>query len=245
MSFLDLLFPKRCVACKKLGSYLCENCFAYLSFDAKSVCLVCRRGSADGLTHPGCCSKYKIDGAFSAIPYNKTAKKLIYTFKYKPYVSDLKNFLTDLFYEALIQNENFQREFRPKDDQPLAENNWVFVPIPLHSSKLRVRGYNQAKILADELGKRFNFEVLDLLKRIKNTGSQYGLKLKERRKNIKGAFSFKKEKKYQMYQKYQMKETGIFLVDDILTSGTTLSEAARILKRGGAKRVIGLTLARD
>lgn len=243
MAFLDFLFPKRCVQCKKLGDYLCPTCFAFLSFDTKSLCLVCQRGSADGLTHPGCAGKYKIDGAFSAIPYNKTAKKLIYTFKYKPYVSDLKSFLTDLFYEALIQNENFSRV---AGSRSAGQNkNWVFVPIPLHSSKLRARGYNQAKILADELGKMFNFEVLDLLKRIKNTGSQYGLKLKERRENIKGAFSFKKEKKYQMYRKYQIKDLGIFLVDDILTSGTTLSEAARILKRGGAKKVIGLTLARD
>ena len=238
MSFLDLLFPKRCVACKKLGSYLCENCFAYLSFDTKSVCLVCRRGSADGLTHPGCRGKYKIDGAFSAIPYNKTAQKLIYNFKYKPYVSDLKNFLTDLFYEALIQNENFSRVAGSRFAGQ--NNNWVFVPIPLHSSKLRARGYNQAKILADELGKRFNFKVLDLLKRIKNTGSQYGLKLKERRKNIKGAFEIDQKLKIK-----DQKSTNVFLVDDILTSGSTLLEAANVLKRGGAKRVIGLTLARD
>lgn len=240
MKLLDFLFPKRCVACKKLGSYLCENCFAYLSFDAKSVCLVCQGGSADGLTHPGCRGKYKIDGAFSAIPYNKTAKKLIYTFKYKPYVSDLKNFLTDLFYEALIQNENFQREL---NDPKISR--WMLVPIPLFSSKFKKRGYNQAETLAEGLSQKLGLSKANLLKRIKNTGSQYGLKLKERQKNIKGAFSFKKEKKYQMYQKYQMKETGIFLVDDILTSGSTLLEAANVLKRARAKRVIGLTLARD
>ena len=153
-------------------------------------------------------------------------------------MSDLKNFLTDLFYEALIQNENFSRVAGSRFAGQ--NNNWVFVPIPLHSSKLRARGYNQAKILADELGKRFNFEVLDLLKRIKNTGSQYGLKLKERRKNIKGAFEIDQKLKIK-----DQKSTNVFLVDDILTSGSTLLEAANVLKRGGAKRVIGLTLARD
>ncbi len=232
MGFLDFLFPKRCVACKKLGSYLCENCFAYLSFDTKSLCLVCQRGSADGLTHPGCAGKYKIDGAFSAIPYNKTAKKLIYTFKYKPYLSSLNNFLGDLLCEALSQNESFNRVLG-------TSKKWIFVPIPLHSSKLRIRGYNQSEILANELSKKFGFKVHNALERVRDTNPQFGLKLKDRKKNVKGAFSFKKEKKYQMNQ------TGVFLVDDIVTTGSTLLEAANVLKRNGVGKVYGITLARD
>lgn len=230
MSLLDFLFPKRCVQCGKIGSYICPNCFSYLSFDTKTLCLVCQRTTVDGLTHPGCLRKYAIDGSFSAIPYNKTAQKLIYSFKYKPYLSDLKNFLGDLLFEKLSQDESFQM---------LLRNKWVFVPIPLSSSKLRKRGYNQSEILANELSKKLGFEVQNSLKRIKETKPQFGLKLKDRRKNVKGAFAIKKKKKY------QMKGAHIFLVDDLLTSGATLMEGAKVLKRRGAKRVIGITLARD
>src|SRR3989344_150419 len=104
---LDFLFPKYCVNCKKLGSYLCSDCFSYLSFDTQGMCLVCGHPSIDGLTHPRCRSSYAIDGAFSSIPYKGVAKKLLYVFKYKPYVTAIQNLLGDLFYEGIIQNESF------------------------------------------------------------------------------------------------------------------------------------------
>jgi len=228
MGVLDFIFPKRCVQCKKVGSFLCENCFAYLSYDVKSLCLVCQRPIPDGLTHKVCLGKYKIDGSFSAIPYNKTAKKLIYNFKYKPYLSSLNQFLGDLLYEALLQNESFQRLLK-------SSKNWVFVPIPLHSSRLRIRGYNQSEILCDELSRRFNLKTYDLLKRVKETKTQVGLKLKDRKKNIKGAFEVSSK----------LSGMSAFLVDDIVTTGSTLLEAANVLKRGGIGKVIGITLARD
>src|SRR3989304_1245485 len=105
MNLLDILFPKRCVNCKKAGDYVCQNCFIYISFDTKSLCLIC-----NSLTHPVCKRKYSIDGCFSAISYNKIAKKLISNFKYKPYLTDLKIFLSELFVESIIQNENFMAQ---------------------------------------------------------------------------------------------------------------------------------------
>lgn len=235
MSFLDLIFPKRCVGCKKMGSYICENCFAFLSFDVKNICLVCQRGSIDGLTHPGCRGKYTIDGCFAAVPYKKTAKKLIYNFKYNPYLADLRKILSDLLYESLIQNENFMRILQ-------GSKNWIFVPIPLYSSKLRFRGYNQSEILANELSKRFDFTTLNLLKRTKKTKTQVGLKLEERKKNIKGAFEINSSL---ITNHLSFKNTGVFLIDDIVTTGSTLLEAANILKRNGAGKVYSITLARD
>src|SRR3989344_4380899 len=107
MNLLDILFPKRCVNCKKAGDYVCQNCFTYLSFDTKSLCLICNKPSFNSLTHPICKKKYSIDGCFSAISYNKIAKKLIFNFKYEPYLTDLKKFLAELFVESIIQNENF------------------------------------------------------------------------------------------------------------------------------------------
>ncbi|PIR79815.1 MAG: hypothetical protein COU25_03550 [Candidatus Levybacteria bacterium CG10_big_fil_rev_8_21_14_0_10_35_13] len=230
MSLLDLVFPKRCVNCKKAGDYVCQNCFIYISFDVKPLCLICDRPSFNNLTHPVCRKKYSIDGCFSAIAYNKIAQKLIYNFKYKPYLTDLKTFLSELFVESIIQNENFVKV--------LEKENFMFTPIPLYQSKLRKRGYNQSEILCKELSESFKLPYQNLLKRVKDTKNQFKLKREDREENVKNAFQLDTKR-------YTLNAKNIFLVDDIVTTGSTLKEAAKILKRNGANKVFGLTLARD
>ncbi len=232
MSILDFIFPKYCINCKKLGNYLCPNCLTFISFDTEEICVVCNRPAINGLTHPGCLGKYTINGVFSAICYKGAAKRLIYNFKYQPFLADLKNVLADLFYENLIQKEEFYS---------VCKNNksLILIPIPLHPSKLRSRGYNQAEILASALSKKFGFPTINLLKRVKKTPSLAGLTQKIRKANIKGAFEVEKDKKD------TIKNATIFLVDDIFTTGATLNEAAKMLKKSGAEKVYGLALARD
>lgn len=232
MGILDFIFPKYCVNCRKLGSYLCANCLTYISFDTEEICVVCNRPAINGLTHPGCFGKYTINGVFSAISYKGAAKKLIYNFKYNPFLADLKNVLVDLFYENLIQQEAFYSIC--KNSKSL-----ILTPIPLHSSKLRSRGYNQAEILAIALAQKLGFPTFNFLKRVKKTSSLAGLTQKIRKENIKGAFEAEKDKKE------MLKNATIFLVDDIFTTGATLNEAAKMLKKSGAKAVYGLALARD
>jgi len=231
-NFLDFIFPKRCVNCKKYGSYLCENCFIYLSFDTEGVCAVCNRPTIDNLTHPRCSTRYTIDGIFSSISYKGIAKKLVYNFKYKPFISDLSTLLTDLFYEGLIQKEEFYNIQKKLRDKP------VLVPVPLHPSRLRERGYNQSEILAKGLAERMNLKVLNCLRRTKLTKPQANLSKKERKKNIMGAFEVFMEKE-------KLKNLNVFLIDDIFTTGLTLNEAAKTLKKAGVRKVWGLTLARD
>ena len=234
MGFFDLIFPKRCVICKKHGSYLCENCFIKLSFDAKSLCLVCNKPSFNNLTHPVCINKYSIDGCFSALSYNKTAQKLIHSFKYKPYLTDLKDVLGDLFYESIVQNENFIK---------LIENSeWLMVSVPLSGSKLRKRGYNQAEVLAKELSEKLNLPFKNILKRTINTDSQVGKSNLDRRFNVRSAFELNSSF---IINHLSLKNACIFLVDDVVTTGSTLKEAAKVFKKEGVKKVIGLTLARD
>jgi competence protein ComFC len=230
MNLLDYIFPKHCVICRKQGSYICPQCFTYLSFDAKNLCLVCNRLTYNNLTHPKCKSKYSIDGCFSALAYNKTVQKLIFNFKYKPYLTDTAVVLVDLFYESLIQNEYFTKL--------IADGEWLMVPIPLSKIKLRKRGYNQAEILAKELTKKFGIQTKNLLKRVKNTKTQIGKSNVERKLNVRSAFELLNHKSLILNQ-------NILLVDDVVTTGSTLKEAANVLKRIGAKKVIGLTLARD
>ncbi len=129
-------------------------------------------------------------------------------------------------YEGLIQKEAFHTVLT-KDS--------VLIPIPLHISKERARGYNHAKLLAMGIAKKLELPLQDCLLRVKKTTSQFALTKLDRQQNIKNAFVVKKaiDRKY----------STIFLVDDVLTSGTTLSEAAKILKKQGVKKVYGITLA--
>lgn len=157
MDILDLIFPKKCVICKKQGSYLCANCFIYISFNEKSICLICKKNSQNNFTHSSCLDKYTINGYFSALSYNKTTEKLIHNFKDKPFLTNLAKVLSELFYESIIQNENF---YKLKE-----KSEWVLVPVPLEPKEFRKRGYNQAEILAKNLSKKLKIKTFSLLEK--------------------------------------------------------------------------------
>lgn len=230
MGLLDLIFPKYCVNCKKYGDYLCSNCFSRLSWDTKNVCTACGNPSYDGLTHPKCKTKISAEGSFTGVVFNQVTKKLIYQFKYKPYLTNLASFMADLMYEKLIQDELFSRILNSKP---------ILVPIPITKNRERKRGYNQSKILAKSLGKKFDLQVSDYLLRIKETRSQVGLNKKERNENMKDSFGI--NKKYSA----NLKNRRVILVDDVLTSGSTFSEAAKALKRSGVREVWALAFAKE
>ncbi len=232
MDLLDVLFPKICIGCKKFGDYLCFSCFSLLSFNTRVACLICTKSSIDGLTHHDCKGKYTIDGYFAAVRYKSIARKLLYQFKYKPYLTDLQTTICDLLHESLIQQELFMK---------LAAAYPILIPIPLTAHRLQKRGYNQSEILANNLGKRFGFTVVNLLKRSKETKPQYGLKREERMENMRGAFGIA-DSKWFMY--HGTKRTAL-LVDDVVTTGSTLKEAANVLKRNGFEKVYGVVFAQD
>lgn len=249
MGLLDILFPKRCVRCKRVGDYICADCFARISFDTRLICLVCGKNAIEGLTHPTCLGKYTIDGAFCAVVYKDIVRKLLYQLKYKPYLTDLQPTLIDLMYESLIQQPAFMHALTTAS---------VFVPIPLSKKRLRQRGYNQAALLAKGLSQKFGLEVVQGLERAKDTKPQYGLSREERGENIKGAFELhpKVNMQYTNDVRHPELESGsrfrqaqitktVFLVDDILTTGSTLYEAAKVLKKHGFSKVWGVTFARE
>jgi ComF family protein len=232
VAILDILFPKRCINCKKFGEYVCVNCFTQFSFDSGSMCLVCGNASMDGLTHPICRGKYVIDGAFCGFSYKGITKRAIYVLKYQPHLFDIATMLSDLLYESLIQQERFMGILQKREV--------ALIPIPLSSKKLRSRGYNQSKLLADKFGKKFSIPVIDFLQRTFDTKPQYALKREERKINVKGAFKINEKRKV-----IRDKEKVIFIVDDVLTTGSTLLEAANVLKRNGFEKVYGMCFARD
>lgn len=139
--------------------------------------------------------------------------------------------LGEIMHESLVQNELFVT---------LLDKKPILVPIPLSSKRLRKRGYNQAELLAKELEKQFGLTVELLLKRVRETKPQYGLKREERIENIKEAFALNDQRSMTNFQ-----GKTVLLVDDVLTTGSTMSEAAKILKKAGAKEVWGVAFSKD
>lgn len=229
MPFLDFIFPKKCVNCRKFGDFLCADCFSKISYNQNFQCPVCLKGSVNSFTHSVCERKYSMDGAISAVVYNSITGKIIRQFKYKPHISKLAEIISEIMNEGLAQNESFYyfiEQFKP-----------VVIPIPLSSSRERQRGYNHAELLASYVAKYFNLPVrTDLLVRVKDTKPQYKLNKRERLENVQGAFGIAKNAKI---------PKSVILVDDVATTLSTLREAAKVLKIAGTRKVLGITFARE
>lgn len=228
MGLKDLLFPKFCLGCGRPGIYFCQECVKKLVSINKQVCFYCKKASPFGLTHPKCTKKWGVDGMIAFLLYNHFFRKIISEMKYK--------LALDVWYEftqALNPNQLFSLSFFKNYPEAL-----YLQPLPLHHKKIKERGFNQAKILTDFFNQFLNFPVVDYLERKKATLPQARFKTtRERYLNVKGAFKIKEGET--VFGK------NIILIDDILTTGHTLAEAALVLKKGGAKKVYLLVLARS
>ena len=158
--------------------------------------------------------EHLFDFARSALLFTRTLREIIHHLKYSDRVS-LANPLGDILKECLGR-------------EPFTGN--LIVPVPLHRSRERTRGFNQAELIAGRLGRPVSPR---LLRRRKNTASQTGLTRNERRRNLAGAFEVRGEV-----------SGTVIVIDDVYTTGSTMNEIARTLKRAGAERVEVLTVAR-
>ncbi len=153
------------------------------------------------------------------------------------------------YFEGSLREAIHQFKYRPcralggplalwmaKNIRPVGGIDCV-VPVPLHISRLRHRGFNQALLLAHGISEAFSLSLsYDNLKRVRPTRPQVELPGDERIKNVAGAFA--------LMRPQEMKGKDIILVDDVFTTGATMNECARVLKDSGASRVTALTLAR-
>ena len=112
--------------------------------------------------------------------------------------------------------------------------------MPLHWRKRWQRGFNQADLLAGEIGRRTHTPVRNALRRVRNTASQAGLTSAKRRENVSGAFLPSRR----ATNRRALDGRSVLLIDDVMTTGATAAACARALKRGGARQVTLLTLAR-
>lgn len=229
--FLDLLLPKLCLVCNTEGSYLCDRCLTKIPLIDKFSCPNCHKVSLHGKTCETCQKSYYLNGAIFALDYkNPLIQRMIKLLKYH-FVKDLINPLAKILINE-IKNSHFL-----SDNFTADESSFLIIPIPLHHKKFLWRGFNQSELLAKKLAEEFELDLrTDVLVKIKNTKSQTDLKEEERHLNVKKSFEVKNRK--------EVKDKLIFLIDDVLTTGSTLNEAARELKKAGAQEVWGITLAR-
>lgn len=225
MSLLDLIFPKRCVGCNKLGKYFCIECIAKIEWTIHQICPVCEKAAIDGATHPKCRSKYSLDGLTNFFRYRGIIRQAIKSVKYR-FISDVA-----LEFINLIPSELLFLTMKQ------CSNETILVPVPLHPSRLRFRGFNQTEILGRIVAKRLKIPLrTDLLERIRKSVPQVEMKdRKERLRNMDKVFSV---------NNVTMKQINyVILFDDVFTTGATLRAAANVLKRTGANSVWGITLA--
>jgi len=235
---LELLFPSFCLGCKKEGTYLCEDCKSTLEISEYNYCLCNKNplrlppyilGKPQGKC-PKCTDK-KLSGLYSALPYKEKflTRKLIYQFKYPPYIKSLSETLARILQDHFIITENINEEIW---------KNSILISVPVEKSRLKNRDYNQSEELAKKLSAILKVPViLDNLIKIKATKPQMELSAKERQENVKNAFLIKKPE--------EISGKKIFLLDDVYTTGSTMEECAKVLKESGAKEVWGISIARE
>jgi len=220
---LDLLFPIHCLGCNQeiQNFFICPVCFEKIPLDKKALL---KFDSKSDLT-------YLITTSYYNYPLIKQA---VYKYKYD-FVKDLSKPLGQLMVNRLnFINKTNTEEF------PLLSKDALLIPVPLHKKRLRWRGFNQAELLAVEIGKQLNIPVVnDLLIRTKYAAPQVKIKTpSERQQNIKHAFALSSN------QRPQFTNKTLILIDDICTTGATLKECAKILKTLKPKEIWGLIIAR-
>ena len=218
---LNLLFPVTCSVCyahvpERRWGGACPQCWSSLIPIEPPFCPKCGEPAPaiEGLC--GLClqGEHLFDFARSALLFTHTFREIIHHLKYADRVS-LARPLGGILKQCL-DSHDFKGE--------------IIVPVPLHRSRERVRGFNQAELIAEGLGRPV---ARRLLRRRKDTPSQTGLTRSERKRNLAGAF-----------ETIGNVHGSVIVVDDVYTTGSTMNEIARTLKRAGADRVEVLTVAR-
>ncbi len=224
MFIIDLLFPKFCLGCGYLGVYLCPSCLDGLKPTKNDYCLYCNKASLFGLTHPNCSKTQGVDGLMTIYNYNPLLKKVIKNIKYR-----LATDVWQEFYKVIDPQVIAKLGFYKRLSQ-----NFFIQPIPLSKLRYNERGFNQAKIISSFFQKFLYFPIIDSLIRKEERLSQAQTKNKRIRYfNVKGVFT-----------KIKFVPENVLLIDDVITSGSTVKEATKILKKAGAKKVYALALAK-
>ena len=227
----SLLYPPACTLCDgntRAGEYLCEQCEAKATRIVAPFCQQCSEPFEGAITSAFTCANCShrsiyFDAAVAAYRGRGVVRQIIHDFKYGRQ-AHLRHIVARWLCEALDDERLRGRQFD------------LIVPVPLHPTRQRERGFNQADLLAKLLSARISIPCKPVLERIRYTTTQTALDRTERMENLHNAFRLRKNTDVRGLQ--------VLLIDDVLTTGSTLSECARVLKRAGAISVHAAMAAR-
>jgi len=227
---VNFFLPQHCVACGRyvpssLGFPLCSTCLSRVTFLESPFCVRCGRPLSGG--NALLCRRcrrfsFHFDGARAVTIYETPIRECLHAFKYQGVLS-LVSFFVDLL-ARYIETNSFLREVH------------YILPVPLHVQRLRERGFNQSLLLARGLSAHFQIPLLEgVVTRWRYTTPQVGLSLKERRKNVREAF--------RMVRPIPHHKARILIIDDVLTSRSTVDALSAVLKKAGCEMVLVLAVA--
>jgi competence protein ComFC len=230
-SLSSLLYPPACAICSAsvdMDEYLCPDCHAKTTRIAAPFCATCSEPFSGAISGPFTCAncshrRLYFQAAVAVYRSRGIVRRVVHDFKYGRQMH-LRHLVARWLCAALDDERLYGRPFD------------VIVPVPLHPAKERERGFNQAALLAELLGKRVSAPIKPALERLRYTTTQTAFDRSERMENLHGAFRLR--------EKADVRHLRVLLIDDVLTTGATLSECARVLKKAGAASVYAATAAR-
>jgi competence protein ComFC len=214
----DFFYPQRCVSCRRRASdVLCRSCFEALPWIGIPFCRRCGMPTAfDVFVCEECKGvDFGFESARAPLRYEGVGKRIVHALKYAGYLRVVEKLMVPMMREVLTGDFD------------------VVVPVPLHRSRLRRRGFNQAELMARSLAEKIKTPVSDRLEAVRRTRDQVELSAVGRRANVEGAFRMRGAVRGRA-----------LLVDDVFTTGATLSACAGALRRAGAGEVHALSLCR-
>ena len=216
-NLLDLLLPQRCLVCRSPGRQVCTNCLDALPRIRAPLCERCGAPTAWPVARCSECTGRRLAfvQARAAVVYGAAVKTIVSAWKERG-LRTLANVAARLVADTLPRPEGSTLTFVPPDGE-----------------RSLSRGHHPAERLARELGERWELRVEPLLGRNRSVSRQRGLRLADRRRNVRGAFT-----------PLGRAPPAVILIDDIYTSGATAAAAASALRRAGARRVEVVTFAR-
>lgn len=231
---IKLIFPAKCILCEKIvnqDNTLCEKCWEKIIFIKEPFCDKCSSPFEFNCSDKIICANcIKNNPPYiklrSAVVYNNFVSKVIFKFKFYDKLH-LKNFMAKTMLNAASD---------------IIDNIDILIPVPLHKKRLIFRKYNQSLLLAEEIGKMANKKVIhNFLQKTKSTIPQVKLKQKNRIKNLHGKFLIN-HIYLQDINKY--KQLNIALIDDVITTGSTITECIKTLNKYGITNIYAITFAK-